>query len=169
MICDITFAKKAVTCFDLSRVLHIPSVLHIPPRWWNMKHTGKVEACTWLPFIAMQGDCSTQTCIPYTGWPPKKRNSQFFLGLYSDQQFYFFTLLDRAYFLYYNNTKIIKFGWEIFILWAISYGLSFPGFAINLSLLVLFTEQSIQWIFRTLFWSTVIIFTFLDKNIFSSL
>ena len=59
-----------------------------------------------------------------------------FLGLCSDQQLTFFTLLDRASFPHYNNTKIIKFGWELFILWAISYGLSFSGFAINLSLIV---------------------------------
>ena len=40
-----------------------------------------------------------------------------------------FTLLDRASFLHYNNTKIIKFGWELFILWLISCGLSLSGFA----------------------------------------
>ena len=33
-----------------------------------------------------------------------------FLGLCSDQQLFFFTLLDRASFPHYNNTKIIKFG-----------------------------------------------------------
>ena len=60
--------------------------------------------------------------------PPKKkkkknRNS-------SDQHFFFFfTLLDRASFPPCNNTKIIKFGWKLFILWVISYGLSFWGFA----------------------------------------
>ena len=58
------------------------------------------------------------------------------LGLCSDQQLSFFTLLDRASFPHYNNTKIIKFGWELFILWVLSYGLSFSGFAINLSLIV---------------------------------
>ena len=42
---------------------------------------------------------------------------------------YFFTLLDRASIPHYNNTKIIKFGWELFIFWVISYGLSFSGFA----------------------------------------
>ena len=72
----------------------------------------------------------------HTGWPPKKQNSRFVLGLCSDQQLFFFTLLDRASFPHYNNTKIIKFGWELFILWVISYGLSFSGFAINLSLIV---------------------------------
>ena len=40
-----------------------------------------------------------------------------------------FTLLDRAFFFHYNNIKIIKFGWELFFLWVISYGLSFSGFA----------------------------------------
>ena len=71
----------------------------------------------------------------YTGWP-KKNGRFFFLGLYSDQQLSFFTLLDRTYFPYYNYTKIVKFGWELFILWVITYGLSFSGFAINLSLIV---------------------------------
>ena len=52
-----------------------------------------------------------------------------FSGLCSDQCYLFFTLLDRASFPHYNNTKIIKFGWELFILWAISYGLSFSRFA----------------------------------------
>ena len=33
-----------------------------------------------------------------------------FLGLCSDQQLSFFTLLDRTSFPHYNNTKIIKFG-----------------------------------------------------------
>ena len=47
----------------------------------------------------------------------------------SDQQLSFFTLLGRASFPHYNNTKIVKFGWELLILWVISYGLSFSGFA----------------------------------------
>ena len=50
-----------------------------------------------------------------------------FSGLCSHQQLSFFTLLDRASF--YNNIKIIKFGWELFISWVISNGLSFSGFA----------------------------------------
>ena len=33
-----------------------------------------------------------------------------FLGLYSDQQLFFFTLLDRTSFPHYTNTKMIKFG-----------------------------------------------------------
>ena len=40
-----------------------------------------------------------------------------------------FALLDRASISHYNNTKIIKFGLERFILWDISYGLSFSWFA----------------------------------------
>ena len=64
---------------------------------------------------------------PYTGWPKKHRNSRF-LGLYSDQQLSFFTLLDRASFPHYNNTKIIKFGWELFyfmsnFLWTVIFGI----------------------------------------------
>ena len=67
----------------------------------------------------------------YTGWPNKNGtiDTVNFSGLCSDQQLSFFTLLDRASFPHYNNTKIIKFGWELFILWVISYGLSFSGFA----------------------------------------
>ena len=37
----------------------------------------------------------------------------------------FFTLLDRPSISHYNDTKIIKFGWEFFILRDISYWLSF--------------------------------------------
>ena len=44
----------------------------------------------------------------YTGWPPKNGTVNF-LGLCSDQQLSFFTLLDRASFPHYNDTKIIKF------------------------------------------------------------
>ena len=67
----------------------------------------------------------------YTGWPRKNGtvDTVDFSELCSDQQLLFFTLLDRASFPHYNNTKIIKFGRELFILWAISYGLSFSGFA----------------------------------------
>ena len=39
----------------------------------------------------------------------KTRNSRF-LGLCSNQQLSFFTLVDRASFPHYNSTKIIKFG-----------------------------------------------------------
>ena len=41
---------------------------------------------------------------------------------------YFFTLLDGAS-SSHIYTKIIKFSWELFILWVIPYGLSFSGFA----------------------------------------
>ena len=41
---------------------------------------------------------------------PKKTKQSIFLELCSDQQLLFFTLLDRASFPHYNNTKIIKFG-----------------------------------------------------------
>ena len=59
-----------------------------------------------------------------TGWP-KNNGTVDFLGLCSDQQLSFFTLLDRTSFPHYNNTKINTFGWKLFILWVISYGLSF--------------------------------------------
>ena len=46
-----------------------------------------------------------------------------------NQPLSFFTLLDRPSFSHYNNTKIIKSGSELFMLWVTSYGLSFSGFA----------------------------------------
>ena len=52
--------------------------------------------------------------------PPKKKkkklNSRYsrFSGLCSDQQLSLFTLLDRASFPHYSNTKIIKFGRDLF-------------------------------------------------------
>ena len=80
-----------------------------------------------------------QQSLDYTGCPPppqkkkkkkKKRNSRFFRTLLlSTVIFFHLAGQDRASFPYYNNTKIIKFGWELFISWVISYGLSFSGFA----------------------------------------
>ena len=64
---------------------------------------------------------------------PQKTEQSIFLELCSDEQLFFFTLLDRTSFPHYNDTKIIKFGWKLFILWVISYRLSFLGFAINMS------------------------------------
>ena len=40
----------------------------------------------------------------------KKPGTLDFLGLCSNQQLFFFNLLDRTSFPHYNNTKIIKFG-----------------------------------------------------------
>ena len=87
-----------------------------------------------FPALTRQNLCEGVN-VAYTGWPPKTGTVDF-LGLCSDEQLSFFTLLDRASFPQYNNTKIIKFGWELFILWVISYGLSFSGFAIHLSLIM---------------------------------
>ena len=50
---------------------------------------------------------------------PQKNGTVDFSGLCSHQVI-FFTLLGRASFPHYNNTKIIKFGGELFILWVIS-------------------------------------------------
>ena len=88
-------------------------------------------------------DCHFRDLLLICHWwvpPPqkkkkKKKNTEqsIFLELCSDQQLSFFTLLTRVSFSHYNNTKIIKFGWKLYMLWVISYGLSFSGFAINLS------------------------------------
>ena len=63
--------------------------------------------------------------------PQKTRNSRYsrFFSTLLRSTVVFFILLDRASFSHYNNIKIINFGWELFILWVISYGLSFAGFA----------------------------------------
>ena len=94
----------------------------------------------------------------YTGWP-KNNGTVDFLELCSDQQLSFFTLLDRTSFPHYNNIKIIKFGWKLFILWVIYYGLSFSGFAINFSWP---PKKRNSQLFRTLLWWTVIFITLLD-------
>ena len=66
------------------------------------------------------------------GGPPKNGTVNF-LELCSDEQLFFSPCWNRASFPHYNDTKIIKFGWKLFILWVISYPLSILGFAINLS------------------------------------
>ena len=62
-------------------------------------------------------------CTLYRVAPKKKRNSRHsrFFRTFLWSTVIFFTLLDRASFPHYNNTKIIKFGWELLILWVISY------------------------------------------------
>ena len=42
-----------------------------------------------------------------------------FSGLCSNHHISFLILLDRATFSHYNDTKIIKFGWELLIWWVI--------------------------------------------------
>ena len=61
------------------------------------------------------GDITNLSGLPFStipGGPQKREQSiqSIFSGLCSDQQLYFFTLLDRASFPHYNNTKINKFG-----------------------------------------------------------
>ena len=51
---------------------------------------------------------------------PQTMELSIFLGLCSNQQLSSFTCLDRASFPHYINTKIIKFGWKLFISWVIS-------------------------------------------------
>ena len=88
-----------------------------------------------LNAILLNFKCQTPhvaaVCIP---GGPKITEQSIFLGLCSIQLLSFFTLLDKASFSRYNNTKIIKFGWKLFIPWVFSYGLSFSGFAIKFSL-----------------------------------
>ena len=43
--------------------------------------------------------------------------------------FFSFSLLDGTSSSHYIDTNIIKFGWKLFVLWIISDGLSFSGFA----------------------------------------
>ena len=57
----------------------------------------------------------------------KNRNSWLFRILLWSTVTLFHLAGYRPSFPHYNNTKIIKFGWELFILWVISYGLSKNG------------------------------------------
>ena len=61
----------------------------------------------------------------------KKRNSHYgrFFRTLLWLTVSFFTLLDRASSSHYINTKIIQFGWKLFILWVIFDGLSSSAFA----------------------------------------
>ena len=66
-------------------------------------------------------------CI-YTGVAKKKNGTVDFSVLCSHQQLSFFTLLDRAPFPHYDNTKIIKFGLRIFYfisnyVWTVIFGI----------------------------------------------
>ena len=100
-----------------------------------------------LPFLIRDAK-SCIDCEPHKGCPrfamkasihlysiyrvaQKKRNSQYgrFFRTLLQTTVIFFTLLDRASSSHYINTKIIKFGWELFIFKVISYGLSSSGFA----------------------------------------
>ena len=60
--------------------------------------------------------------LGYTGWPPKTEQS-----IVQDSALISSYLFSPCWIE--HLTKIIKFGWELFILWVISYGLSFSGFA----------------------------------------
>ena len=92
-----------------------------------------LRTCVWFFWFAFKRKFYATGPIP---GGPKNPGTVDFLGLCSDQQLSFSPckLLDRTSFPHYNNTKIIKFGWKLFVLWVISYGLSFSGFAINFSL-----------------------------------
>ena len=68
------------------------------------------------------------------GGPKKTGTVDFFRTLLPNQQLFFSPCFIETSFPHDNNTKIIKFGWKLFILWVMSYGLSFSGFAINFSL-----------------------------------
>ena len=63
---------------------------------------------------------------PYTGWP--KKTEQPIQSIFQD-----FALINSYLFSHcwieHHFLIIIIFGWELFILWVISYGLSFLGFA----------------------------------------
>ena len=94
--------------------------------WVNLKSIEKLMSCHFNQIILILSifqllqywfSSSHSTFeIEYTGWPEKNGTDDTvnFSGLCSNQQLSLFTLLDRASFAHYNNTKIIKFGWELF-------------------------------------------------------
>ena len=82
-------------------------------------------------FISRFPNCNLPNALDiYTGWPPKNGTVDFVRTLlWSTVILLHLAGYYRPSFPHYNNTKIIKFGWQLFILWVISYGLSFSGFA----------------------------------------
>ena len=92
---------------------------------------GNCQSCIAYCYLHANDNVDMRSCIQanLVYRVAQKNGTVDFWGLCSDQQLSIFTLLDRASFPHYNNTKIIIFGWELFILWIISYGLSFSGFA----------------------------------------
>ena len=102
--------------------------------WWKYDKKNKRMkikfTATKTTVQTSKSSCKLCICLLYRVAPKNGTvDTVSFSGLCSDQQLSFFTLLDRASFPHYNNTKIIKFGWELFILCVISYELSFSGFA----------------------------------------
>ena len=82
-------------------------------------------------FVVFHKQTLLSSTFKYTGWPRKNGtvNTVAFSGLCSDQLLFFSPCWIEHLASHYINTKIIKFGWELFILWVISYGLSSSGFA----------------------------------------
>ena len=79
---------------------------------------------------------STHLLLYIPGGPQKKRNSRY-LGTFALINSYLFSpCWIEHLFLIIITPRSSKFGWELFILWVTSYGLSFSGFAIHLSLIV---------------------------------
>ena len=63
--------------------------------------------------------------LSLVGDPPKNGIVNFFFYFALSNSLPFLPSWIEHSFPHYNNTKIIKFGWKLFILWVISYGLSF--------------------------------------------
>ena len=73
--------------------------------------------------------------------------------------------MDRASFPRYNNTKIIKFGWKLFILLVSAHGLSFTARPLRDKRASPLKKRNIRFLATSL-WSTVIFFTCLDRASF---
>ena len=106
-------------------VNHIPGVHDNGPR----DHDRHLQAYTMDTFVhTLYHWIHVYTGCPSPPPPKQKKkeeeeegNSRFF-GTLPWPTIISFTLLDSASFPHYNNTKIVKFGWELFILGVISYG-----------------------------------------------
>ena len=96
-----------------------------PVCFFHMIYTGLLSR-ELLPFYALSWDHFT---IP--GGPEITEQSiqSIFLDFALINSYFSSPWLDRASISHYNNSKIIKFGWIFYILWDISYGLSFSWFA----------------------------------------
>ena len=105
---------------EIKQQFVIKSWQHISPETWQciFWHSTRQWVCKLQMLLIPGGPQKTEQSIQSIFQDFVLINSSLFLPCWIEHIF-----------LNYNNTKIIKFGWELFILWVISYGLSFSRFA----------------------------------------
>ena len=118
---------------NLSETINIWEICLKPSILWEIcQKNNIVKTCISRRSIKIPFSVSS---IVYTGWP-QKNGAVNFVGLCSYQQFSFSPCWIEHLFLIIITPRSSNLDENFFILWVISYGLSFSGFAINLSLIV---------------------------------